>query len=426
MTFFRSLQFQFALGMTGVCALVLILISLFYMHQKEVQQQQQFSITLQTAKSNIQQLQKTAINYTQNAPRNFENYRRDLNLTYKAFSKDMAIIAQLHEQLDKLIQGYQVLPFQASNLLEVANEYKELCNLSLANYQKSIGDDPNEPRLEWAATALAQDLPEVINALDKLTLNVINTSNREVKLLQGFIVAASGILLLSLILGSVWFYLRIILRTQSIARACNEIARGDFGIQIEHQAKDELGMLSDSFNLMSSQTHMVSKLINDLQSAKNIEDALNIFWLASKPYLGINWAGLLEVNEGTHKAKLLADNSAINLVHSELDLKSNAFGSDLLKHVKTSKVLAIHDVNQYRLSNGNSRFLRDMHRTTLAKNLYVFPLQYNQHWHGAIMIAHPSAKLTDTQVDLMMNISGWMAQHFSRLMKDEASEEKRA
>ena len=426
MTFFRSLQFQFALGMTSISALVLLLISLFYLHQKEVQQQQQFSVILQTAKTNIQQLQKTAINYTQNAPRNFENYRRDLNLTYKAFSKDMGTIAKLHGQLNMLVTEYHLLPLQSSTVLTDAKEYRALCDLSLLNYQKSIGDNPNEPRLEWAATTLAQDLPGVINALDSLTKNIVNTSNQQVKALQWLIITASVILLLSLVLGSVWFYLRIIRRTQSIARACNEIAKGDFGIQIQHQAKDELGMLSDSFNLMSSQTHMVSKLINDLQSAKNIEDALNIFWLASKPYLGINWAGLLEVNEGTHKAKLLADNSAINQVHSELDLKNNAFGGDLLKHVKKSNVLAINDVNQYRLSNGNSRFLRDMHRTTLAKNLYVFPLQYHQHWHGAIMIAHPSAQLTDTQVDLMQNISGWMAQHFSRLMEQEISSKKMA
>ena len=262
------------------------------------------------------------------------------------------------------------------------------------------------------------------DTLSKLTQSILEFSQQQIVLLQNLIISASVLLLLSLITSSVWFYTRIIRRTQAITAACEKIAKGEFGVQIKHQAKDELGLLSDSFNLMSSQTHMVSKLINDLQGARSIEQALNIFWAASKPYLGINWVGLLEVNEHSQKAKLLADNSGITNVHSELDLKNNAFGLDLLKHVKKSKVLTINAVNQYRLSNGNSRFLRDLHRTTLAKNLYVFPLNHHQQWHGAIMVAHPSASLTTAQLDLLENISAWMAQHFSRLMSQDLVKDK--
>ena|GEM_PF-2984274 len=424
MTLLRSLQFQFALGMTSILGLVLLLIGLFYLQQQEVQQQQQFSITLQTSSTNISQLHKTAVNYTQNAPRNFENYRRDLSLTYKAFTKDLAVINGLHAQLGELLENYHPLSFVDTNLWSMAKEYKKLCDDSVTNYKKSIGGDVNEPRLEWAAASLVKDLPKMENNLEALTQNILAFSKQQIVLLQNLIVSASVILLLSLVTGSVWFYTRIIRRTKAITRACEKIAKGDFGIQIKHQAKDELGVLSDSFNLMSSQTHMVSKLINDLQAARSIEQALNIFWAASKPYLGINWVGLLEVNEHSQKAKLLADNSGITNVHSELDLKNNAFGMDMLKHVKKSRVLTINDVNQYRLSNGNSRFLRDLHRATLAKNLYVFGLNHHQQWHGAIMVAHPSASLTPAQLDLLEKISAWMAQHFSRLMSQGLVKDK--
>ena len=424
MTLFRSLQFQFALGMTTILALVLLLISLFYLQQQEVQQQQTFSITLQTSSDNINQLHKTAVNYTQNAPRNFENYRRDLSLTYKAFTKDLAVIDGLHNQLETLLDNYQPLNFVDTKLWNIAADYKKICDASVASYQKSIGADANEPRLEWAATSLVKDLPVMSETLSQLTKTIIEFSKQQVVLLQNLIISASVLLLFSLITGSIWFYTRIIRRTKAITAACEKIAKGDFGIQIEHQAKDELGVLSDSFNLMSSQTHMVSKLINDLQGARSIEQALNIFWAASKPYLGINWVGLLEVNEHSQKAKLLADNSGITNVHSELDLKNNAFGMDMLKHVKKSRVLTINDVNQYRLSNGNSRFLRDLHRATLAKNLYVFPLNHHQQWHGAIMVAHPSASLTPAQLDLLEKISAWMAQHFSRLMSQGLVKDK--
>ena len=139
LTLFRSLQFQFALGMTTILALVLLLITLFYLHQQEVQQQQTFSMTLQTSSSNISQLHQTAVNYTQNAPRNFENYRRDLSLTYKAFTKDLAVINGLHNQLGDLLENYNPLSFVDTNLWRIAVDYKKICDASIANYKKSIG-----------------------------------------------------------------------------------------------------------------------------------------------------------------------------------------------------------------------------------------------------------------------------------------------
>jgi len=418
LTFFRSLQFQFALGMTTMLALVLLLISLFYLHQKEVQSQQQFTTVLQSSSDNIDQLYKTAINYTQNAPRNFENYQRDISLTYKAFSKDLLAISGLHQQLKKLLKNSESLWLFKNHAPAMANNYQHLCDQSLANYEASIGDNKNEPRLEWAAASLVKDLPVMSEALSKFTGEQSVSSQQNLNVLQYAMMWTAFLLLLSLVMGSVWFYMRIIRRTRTIKQACEKVAKGDFGAQIDHQAKDELGSLSDAFNLMSSQTHMVSKLINDLHSAQSIEQALNVFWQASKPYLGINWAGFLEVNEFSQKAKLLADNSGITHVHSELDLTSNAFGVQMLAHVKKSKALVINDVNQYRISNGNSRFLRDLHRTTLAKNLYVFPLNHHQQWHGAIMVAHPSGQLTQTQLALLEKTSAWMAQHFSRLMSE--------
>ncbi len=416
LTFFRSLQFQFALGMTTMLALVLLLISLFYLHQQEVQRQQQFTMVLKASSSNIDQLYKTAINYTQNAPRNFENYKRDVSLTYKAFSKDMSSIAGLHQQLKSLLENSTSLWVFENTVPGIADNYQQLCDESLANYKKSMGDNENEPRLEWAADSLVKDLPVMSEVLSKFTHEQSIASQKNLNLLQQAIMWSAILLLLSLVMGSVWFYMRIIRRTRTIQQACEKVAKGDFGAQIAHQAKDELGSLSDAFNLMSSQTHMVSKLINDLHSATSIEQALNVFWQASKPYLGINWAGFLEVNEFSQKAKLLADNSGITNVHSELDLTTNAFGVQMLAHVKKGKILVIKDVKQYRISNGNSRFLRDLHRTTLAQNLYVFPLNHHQQWHGAIMVAHPSGQLTETQLALLEKTSAWMAQHFSRLM----------
>jgi nitrate/nitrite-specific signal transduction histidine kinase len=419
LTFFRSLQFQFGLGMTAMLALVLLLISLFYLHQKETQSQQQFSNILTSSSTNIDQLYKTAINYTQNAPRNFENYQRDISLTYKAFSKDLSAISSLHLQLKVLLENSTGLWIFDNRVPDIANSYQQLFHESLANYKDSIGNDENEPRLEWAASSLVKDLPVMGEALNEFARAQSVSSQQNLNVLQQAILWSAFLLLLSLVMGSVWFYMHIIRRTRTIKQACEKVAKGDFGVQITHQSKDELGSLSDAFNLMSSQTHMVSKLINDLNSTTSIDQALNVFWQASKPYLGINWAGFLEVNETTKKAKLVADKSGITHVHSELDLTTNAFGAQMLAHVKQSKVLVIKDVNQYRISNGNSRFLRDLHRTTLAKNLYVFPLNHHQKWHGAIMVAHPSGQLTETQLALLEKTSAWMAQHFSRLMSEK-------
>ncbi len=416
MRFIRSLQFQFALGMSILLLLLICLIGLFYWQQKSVQQYSLIEQNITNSQEALAAINNRASNYKDNAPRDFESYSRDLSVSYKGFTRDMQLLSKGHKKLDSSFESLILLPQLVSQMEKLSVTYQSLQKQLFNHYQENIGPNPKQPRLEWAAEGLMKDAPELESALNNLMNSIKGANAEQLIILDSAIVGLSVALIVALLFASIWFYARVIRRTQYIAKACDGISQGEFGIQIAQNWQDELGLLADSFNLMSSRTHMVSKLTNELQKSANMQEALQIFMSASKPYLGINWTAMIALDHHSQRARISADSSYIHNVNSDIDLNANDFGRSMLKHIKNNKVMSIHDVNRYRLKNGNSRFLRDLHRTTLAKHVYVFPLCINSIPHGAVMIAHPAHEISMDQIKLLEHIIQLMASHLVSLL----------
>jgi signal transduction histidine kinase len=84
-------------------------------------------------------------------------------------------------------------------------------------------------------------------------------------LLSRLMVVALGLLLTSTLVGLLGAY-RLTRPVQSLSAATREIAKGDFGIEVKVQSRDEIGELAGSFNRMAGELLQRDEALNDAQS----------------------------------------------------------------------------------------------------------------------------------------------------------------
>ncbi|WP_419810587.1 HAMP domain-containing protein [Bacterioplanoides sp.] len=425
----KSLMTQFILGATVMVAFVLMLT----LSQRESTQLQKQLTDWQAQADKIQleiaNLQQQAQHYKLNAPRDFESYNRDVAVFYQQFRQQLATLDNSFNQANSRVTelsnsvAYDWLTQEGSPLLRAIQKQSAWHHFWLVfvdGLEAQLGD-PQEPRLEWGAE-------HIINNQERLSLEATSLAGQirdaytwfgitSDKINLGLISIVFAYLLLMLgMLG-----LRILRPILSTTRACEAVAAGAYGQKVEINGSGETRRLQQAFNELSARSKLMMDMLGDINKPGNVSEKLQSIYDSGHEALGNNWIGLMAFNEQSVELNTSVPTTLdYNFRHRHVSLHK-AFGKEL-SNTLDSGWLNIESLRQLSLTRHDERFLRELHKNTMAHQVVGHPFQCPQHNDYILLFSSNRPEgFSSQQIELIQALSPLMADAIVSGMDQPAS-----
>lgn len=294
-----------------------------------------------------EQMHTQGMNYKQNAPRDYATYDRDLRLYYQDL---MAQVATFDRVVDTFMQGDfrgemagllpWIRPRVGAEVTAAIRELEAVWGAYRADLFQSIGEDLDEPRLEWAAEhIIARHEPlrlatyRLSDALGEWT----RTEHR--RLTQGALALAVAA---ALVAAGLLITLRfnVLAPLKQTTQGFERVAEGDFRHQVPEGGTSEVQGLTRSFNQLSVRLDLLHRLIEGLQRGKDLDELLGFLSRDFRTLLGFDWIGAVFADARRSAARI--DDSWLDgerqgpqpqLFRLQGTLLADALGTDAPLHV---------------------------------------------------------------------------------------------
>ncbi len=364
-----------------------------------------------------QAIQRRSATYAEHAPRDYGPYDRDLIIFFPDYMRDLqayeAQVRGVHETATHSgnpLAGDPRITTPVTQLLEGWQGF-------MTGFRDKIGDNPAEPRLEWAAEYVRDNKAMIA----QLTVNLIQAvedaiqqrqARNELVTVSVFLAAGAGLLL-----GIIWFYYRVVRRIGLTVRGCQRVAQGDFGYQLPITGEDELARLGQAFNTLSARTRLVVNMLSKMHRPSSHDDKLAMLLAEATGYLDIQTLSLWQLEpDGVH-TRLLSLKSATSLDDTTQNTLRNLGRADthLAQLCQTRQAIKIDHLSDYVLATPHARLLRELTVNRGQNAALLVPLATEDGWRGLLLFsADAPAAYTDEQAELLGNMSGYMAHGFAQ------------
>ncbi len=295
--------------------------------------------------------------YQDNAPRDYESYNRDLKVFYTGLQDKLLTLDNLVESTTHdFFNRNSTASFLIDNDVIEENDraFTELLSLYEVfekGLAEKIGDNPEEPRLEWANEYISNDVSELFAHINKTekAFNELSLAHRDATI--KFNRYVSIIVALVLVLLIFWFNQTVIKRVIRVAKACREVSLGNYGFKLKDKSQDEISQLVSDFNHLSGRLKSVLSLLNEVHNTSSVKQAVKVIQTEIKEIINTASVILLlpkstsyyvyatssEVLNNDLAGKQLVDtDTAINWANGEAsDYISNDILSDTIKNQNT-------------------------------------------------------------------------------------------
>lgn len=363
-------------------------------------------------------IQRRGNTYAENAPRDYAPYNRDVIIFYPDFIRDLDGFDEKIKIISRLASTMPRNFISRSNedTLKSINILDQRWRIFRAGFQEKLGPNADEPRLEWGADYVREN-QALINAVTGELITTIDTAIQkqldENAKLTNVAISGAGALLL---LGIIWFYFSVIRSITLTVRGCLRVAQGDFGYQLPTRRKDELGMLAAAFNILSARTRLVVSMLSKMHNKGSTDQKLDSLWTEARGYLPMQWLGLFELNATDDKLTLVSmrtERKFSGAIKNSL-FKAPEDDMHLVALLKTARPLKYDRLADVAAGIPNARFAREIMKVGLINSALIIPLAADDGWKGMIVcVAKGEAAYTNEQVELMGNLSPFMANGFA-------------
>ena len=415
----RSLKFQIVLALLLMASLFAVAV-LYALHTID---QQRFDDHMLRMGSELrllqQQLSMQAMNYKENAPRDYTSYFRDTRLYYRQLIND-------RQRIGDVIMAFATA--SAPTTAKARRDRKSLFKLSahsrkLATDLKIAWDefdqrlderlgDPKAPRLEWGAEWILSQHP----VLDKATQAFLNSLEDEIKRRDkqahdlGKVLLTAGLLTALLIVF--WFYRQVLRPLNRAVEGFRQVAAGDFSYRVNSNWNNEIGWLINIFNLLTGRLDALLQLLTRLQESKTLDDSLQVLSTTLPSLVPIDWVGMLLLSpDGRMRLeRAYSDNAADNLEEQAFRLE----GTLLEECLTNGSPLHIPAVEDTARLDSRYRFLMLLARRGRHDAVFM-PILGNEPKVGVLVLAsrQPNSYRTE-QVRLLHNLSALFSATFGR------------
>ena len=417
MNIHKNLMAQF---ITGALLLILCLAALTFSQQQAsaIQNQlQNWQSHTSKLELDVASLQQQAQHYKLNAPRDFESYNRDVAVFYKQFQQSLSAINQDIDQAKQPAHnlqnnGIHSVMFSGDSPINTAIQQQRYFQTFWATFLENLNEeigDPSEPRLEWAAD-------HIINTQANLSSRTHTLFQRVEQANQWFImqyelirwvISGSALAFISIILA---LFAKFIVRPIiSTTKVCEEVASGAYGKKVIVNGVGETKQLQIAFNDLSVRSKLLMDMLGDVNKPGNVNSKLQHIYNSGKEALGCSWIGLLSFNESRAELNSSVPNALDkNFKHRHVTL-NKAFGRELLSALET-QWLDLPALRQLSIQRHDERFLRELHKNTMAQHIVGYSFKCPKHNEFILMFAcNLEEGFTSQQTDIIKALSRLMA-----------------
>lgn len=368
-------------------------------------------------------IQRRGITYSENAPRDYGSYNRDVVIFYPDFMQDLdsfdsriSLIAESAKSLPSTIfsPSSEAIMNSIINLQNNWNSFR-------AGFLEKLGPNAKEPRLEWGADYV-REKHQLIYSITGMLITTIDSAVQDQlqinKKFTNLVIGGAGALLL---FGVIWFYFGVIRRVTTTVAACQRVAQGDFGFQLPDIRNDELGALARAFNTLSSRTRLVVTMLTNMHRHGSAGSKLDSLWKEAGAYLPVQWIGLFELDPSGNSLRLVTSHTNRNLSDSLKNTLAKAANTDqhLLAICKSNTTVKFDNLTKVASQIPDAKLVRELSRVGLLNSALCVPLSSDGGWKGMIVfVARDVANYTDEQVELMGNLAPFMANGFAQAEKE--------
>jgi signal transduction histidine kinase/HAMP domain-containing protein len=261
----------------------------------------------------VEHMHAQAMNYWQNAPRDYPTYYRDVRLYYQD------LLAQI-ETIDAVVDTFMggdfrdamPLPTWLQPHLGVDAEaavaaLEQTWEGWRAQLFAALGEDEDAPRLEWAAEHVIDDHGRLSGAVETFARAVRDWSEREYRVMSRGTAAVviATVAIAALLLGVV--HRKVLGPLKRTMAGFQRVADGDFSFRLPVAGTTELRDLTASFNRLSERLDLLYRLIHALQQGQDLDQLMGLLNTGFRPLLGCDWSGLVFIDE--HRASARVETS---------------------------------------------------------------------------------------------------------------------
>ena len=339
-----------------------------------------------------QQLTVQAMQYEENAPRDYPSYYRDLNLYYASLLRtraDLDVIINAFDTGDfRQVPGLApmaTLPPPSPPVRDAAAELAAYWREFSSGLDERLGPDRDEPRLEWAAQWIVARHAPLADAARRLATtleqDVTDRSTRAGlvnRLLLGL--ALAGALFIAL-----WFFRRIVQPLTFAVEGFSKVANGDFGHRVPVARDDEIGAMADAFNVLTARLDTLRRLLTGLEQGADLDETLATLSSTLPGLLPVDWIGvLIRAADGRfHLEQAYSDGRKAHLVGMAFDPEHTL----LEACIERRSALHIPDLDETADTSPHYVFLREL--AGLGRRDAVFlPIAYGPTIAGVAVFAN--------------------------------------
>jgi signal transduction histidine kinase/HAMP domain-containing protein len=314
-----------------------------------------------------QRLHTQAMNYEQNAPRDYKTYYRDVRLYYQDLISHVEIFDRvvddfMHWDFRGEMEGFLpwLRPNVGSGVIEAIRDLENTWSEYRVGLFSALGPDLDEPRLEYAAKHNLANHNLLEQATKTLTESLrlwAAAEHKKVLRVSLLLVVVAGTLVTLLILAIL--YVRTLAPLRRTITGIRQVADGDFGRRIPVGGNSEVRQLTESFNGLSGRLDVLFKLIERLQRGNDLDEVIGFLSREFPELLRIDWIGVVLLSADGVRARL-----EVSYLDGEPERSSEPFfqvqGTLLQKALDDGTPFHVSNMHETANANPHYQFLRSL------------------------------------------------------------------
>ncbi|MDH5256805.1 MAG: HAMP domain-containing protein [Gammaproteobacteria bacterium] len=364
-----------------------------------------------------QEIKRRSSTYANNAPREYNTYYRDLVIFYPDFMLDLDAFGKLIAHIAKTASEIPKNDLQqpdTSVTVSITNLQSNWQNFRRGFLDK-LGSDLKEPRLEWGADYV-QANQQLINLITgQLITKIDNAIQRQLATNSQLTTTVMQISAILVLLGAIWFYFSVIRRISQTVNGCQRVAQGDFGYQLNIRGNDELSALASAFNILSARTRFVVNLISKMHSQESVDNKVSSVCTEATGYLPIEWLGLWHYDNTNNSLELMSMRSERTMTDSTRSslITATTHDAHLIEILSKNRPIKYSNLAEQISQLPSAKLMLEIRKMGLLNSVLIVPLKSDNDWQGVmVLVASDADSYSDEQIELMANLSPFMANGF--------------
>ncbi len=362
----------------GTLVLLLVFVILWFSNRSITQLSADIELSKEMSKMGqlVESMKVQSIQYGENAPRDYESYNRDLKVYFSQLQENLSTIEQLVSQTSHSYYNRNT----STNLLidamlveennQAFAQMEQLHQVFKQGFKEQIGDNPEEPRLEWGNNYILGDDSGLFAQISTTNMNFEKLVNAQRQATINYTWIAIGLIALLLLLMLIWFNQTIVKRVIRVANACREVALGNYGLKVNDSSQDEIGQLVDDFNQLSGRSKSILTILNQLQTAPSKQHALEVIRVETQSIVNASNAYFLTPKKDSFAVELISSNQP----QKGLLGKTLVANDSTIDGIAAKAHIAISDVLSHTIKDNNSHFAKYLLNQVNANAILVLKL----------------------------------------------------